>query len=164
MQKLQLAPAEAENPLALRLHFSVKDSGIGIAPDRLAKLFKPFTQADVSTSRKYGGTWAGHGHQPPPGRVDGRQNVGRKRSRKRFHLPFHHQRHRRWRIPKPPAHTGKMPRLADLKVLILDDNATTRNILFDQCRLWGMLPQAVENAPQAMDLLRKGNAFDLALD
>ncbi|HEX7653084.1 MAG TPA: response regulator, partial [Verrucomicrobiae bacterium] len=64
---------------------------------------------------------------------------------------------------KPPAHTMKVPRLADLKILILDDNATARNVLFDQCRQWGMLPQAVEHSQQALDLLRRGTEFDLAL-
>ncbi|MBW8863736.1 MAG: response regulator, partial [Verrucomicrobia bacterium] len=121
VQKLPLSPAESENPLALRLHFAVKDSGIGIAPDRLAKLFKPFTQADVSTARKYGGTGLGL------------------------------------------AISRRLVELMGGKMLILDDNATARNILFDQCRMWGMLPQAVENSTQALELLRNGNPFDLAL-
>jgi signal transduction histidine kinase/two-component SAPR family response regulator/HPt (histidine-containing phosphotransfer) domain-containing protein len=162
VQKLQLTPAEAENPLALRLHFSVKDSGIGIAPERLAKLFKPFTQADVSTARKYGGTGLGlaisrrlvelMGGKMWAESVPGEGST--------FHFTVNVTAAA---DSKPPAHTGKQARLADLKILILDDNAPTRNMLFDQCRLWGMLPQAVENSAQAMELLRKGNAFDLAL-
>ena len=162
VQKLQLTPEESADPTAMRLHFAVKDSGIGITPDRLAKLFKPFTQADVSTSRKYGGTGLGlsisrrlvelMGGKMWAESVPGEGST--------FHFTVIVSA-----APdsKPPAHTGKMPRLADLKVLILDDNAIARNILFDQCRLWGMLPQAVENSAQAMDLLRKGNSFDLAL-
>ena len=58
-QKWQCTPHRSEDTLALRVHFTVEDSGIGIAPDRLAKLFKPVTQADVSTTRKYGGTGLG---------------------------------------------------------------------------------------------------------
>jgi signal transduction histidine kinase/HPt (histidine-containing phosphotransfer) domain-containing protein len=162
VQKLQLSPAESENPLALRLHFAVKDSGIGIAPDRLAKLFKPFTQADVSTSRKYGGTGLGLAISRRLVELMGgkmwAESVAGEGSTFHFTLNV-----TALVDSKPPAHTGKMPRLADLKILILDDNATTRNILFDQCRLWGMLPQAVENSAQALELLRKGNAFDLAL-
>jgi signal transduction histidine kinase/two-component SAPR family response regulator/HPt (histidine-containing phosphotransfer) domain-containing protein len=162
VQKLQLAPAEAENPLAVRLHFAVKDSGIGIAPDRLAKLFKPFTQADVSTSRKYGGTGLGLAIsrrlvELMGGKMWAESIAGEGST---FHFTINVSA---VADSKPPAHTGKMPRLADLKILILDDNATTRNILFDQCRLWGMLPQAVENSAQALELLRKGNEFDLAL-
>jgi signal transduction histidine kinase/HPt (histidine-containing phosphotransfer) domain-containing protein len=162
VQKLQLPPAEADNPLALRLHFAVKDSGIGIAPDRLAKLFKPFTQADVSTSRKYGGTGLGLAISRRLVELMGgkmwAESIAGEGSTFHFTINVSAQAD-----SKPPAHTGKIPRLADLKVLILDDNATTRNILFDQCRLWGMLPQAVENSAQALDLLRKGNDFDLAL-
>jgi signal transduction histidine kinase/HPt (histidine-containing phosphotransfer) domain-containing protein len=160
--KLQLPPAEAENPLALRLHFAIKDSGIGIPPDRLAKLFRPFTQADVSTSRQYGGTGLGLAIsrrlvELMGGKMWAESIPGEGST---FHFTINVS------TPpdsKPPAHTAKNPRLADLKILILDDNATSRNVLFDQCRLWGMLPQAVENSAQAMDLLRKGNVFDLAL-
>ena len=50
---------EAQNRSLLHLHFSVRDTGIGIPPDRLARLFKPFTQADASTARHYGGTGLG---------------------------------------------------------------------------------------------------------
>jgi len=162
VQKLQLSPAEADNPLSLRLHFAIKDSGIGIAPDRLAKLFKPFSQADVSTSRKYGGTGLGLAIsrrlvELMGGKMWAESIAGEGST---FHFTINVSA---VADSKPPTHTGKIPRLADLKILILDDNATTRNILFDQCRLWGMLPQAVENSAQALELLRKGNAFDLAL-
>ncbi len=162
VQKLMPAPGELENPGALRLHFTVRDSGIGIAPDRLAKLFRPFTQADVSTSRKYGGTGLGltisrrlvelMGGKMWAESVPGEGST--------FHFTVNVT------VPpdsKPPPHTGKIARLADLKILILDDNATSRNVLFDQCRLWGMLPQAVENSAQALDLIRKGTHFDLAM-
>jgi signal transduction histidine kinase/HPt (histidine-containing phosphotransfer) domain-containing protein len=162
VQKMQLAPAEEENPQAVRLHFSVKDSGIGIAPDRLSKLFKPFTQADVSTARQYGGTGLGLAISRRLVELMGgkmwAESVAGEGST--FHFTVNAT------TPpdsKPPAHTGKQARLADLKILILDDNATSRNVLFDQCRLWGMLPQAVENSAQALELLRKGNQFDLAL-
>src|ERR1019366_5838779 len=63
----------------------------------------------------------------------------------------------------PPPHTTKLARLTDLKILILDDNATSRNALFEQCRRWGMQPQAVENSAQAMELIRNKTEFDLAL-
>ena len=162
VQKMQLTPAEAENPLAMRLHFTVKDSGIGIAPDRLSKLFKPFSQADVSTARKYGGTGLGLAISRRLVELMGgkmwAESVADEGST--FHFTINAAA---TADSKPPAHTGKLARLADLKILILDDNATARNVLFDQCRLWGMLPQAVENSAQAMELLRKGNGFDLAL-
>jgi signal transduction histidine kinase/DNA-binding LytR/AlgR family response regulator/HPt (histidine-containing phosphotransfer) domain-containing protein len=158
----KLLPAGGENEGGLKLHFAVHDSGIGIPPDRLAKLFKPFSQADVSTARKYGGTGLGlaisrrlvelMGGKMWAESVPGDGST--------FHFTM------QVTVPedsKPPAHVAKMPRLADLKILILDDNGVSRNALFDQCRLWGMLPQAVENASQAMELIRQGTEFDLAL-
>ena len=162
VQKMQLSPTESENPQMVRLHFSVKDSGIGIAPDRLAKLFKPFTQADVSTARQYGGTGLGLAISRRLVELMGgkmwAESVAGEGST--FHFTVNAT------TPadsKPPAYTGKQARLADLKILILDDNATSRTVLFDQCRQWGMLPQAVESSAQALELLRKGNTFDLAL-
>ena len=50
---------EKQNRSLLHLHFSVRDTGIGIQPDRLARLFKPFMQADASTAHRYGGTGLG---------------------------------------------------------------------------------------------------------
>jgi signal transduction histidine kinase/DNA-binding LytR/AlgR family response regulator len=158
----KLMPSGGEDESGLKLHFAVHDSGIGIPPDRLSKLFRPFTQADVSTARKYGGTGLGlaisrrlvelMGGKMWAESVPGEGST--------FHFTM------QVTVPedsKPPAHVAKMPRLADLKILILDDNGVSRNALFDQCRLWGMLPQAVENASQAMELIRQGTEFDLAL-
>ena len=162
VQKLMPGPGEDENLKGLRLHFAVHDSGIGIPPDRLSKLFRPFTQADVSTARQYGGTGLGLAISRRLVELMGgkmwAESVPGDGSTFHFTLQV--------TVPadsKPPFHVAKMPRLADLKILILDDNAESRNMLFDQCRLWGMLPQAVENSGQAMELLRKGTQFDLAL-
>ena len=160
--KLMPAAGEEENPQGMRLHIAVKDSGIGIPPDRLSKLFRPFTQADVSTARKYGGTGLGLAIsrrlvELMGGKMWAESMPG---TGSTFHFTMQAS------VPedsKPPMHVAKMPRLADLKILILDDNAESRNMLFDQCRLWGMLPQALENSGQALELLRKGTPFDLAL-
>ena len=158
----KLLPSGGENENDLKLHFAVHDSGIGISPDRLAKLFRPFSQADVSTARQYGGTGLGLAISRRLVELMGgkmwAESVAGEGSTFHFTMQV--------TVPegsKPPAHVAKMPRLADLKILILDDNGVSRNALFDQCRLWGMLPQAVENASQAMELIRQGTEFDLAL-
>ncbi len=163
VEKMAPPPADAgENPHALRLHFTVRDSGIGIQPDRLARLFRPFSQADVSTSRKYGGTGLGlvisrKLVELMGGKMWAESALGEGST---FHFTVHLVAAA---DSKPPAHTARQHRLADLKILILDDNASSRNALYEQCRRWGMLPQAVENSAAAAELIRKGTAFDLAL-
>jgi signal transduction histidine kinase/HPt (histidine-containing phosphotransfer) domain-containing protein len=146
----------------LRLHFQVRDTGIGIQPDRLARLFRAFTQADVSTARKYGGTGLGlvisrRLVELMGGRMWAESVPGEGST---FHFTINV-------LPvadsPPPAHSGRLARLADLKILILDDNAACRNMLFEQCRRWGMQPKAVENGAQALELLRNRSEFDLAL-
>jgi signal transduction histidine kinase/DNA-binding LytR/AlgR family response regulator len=162
VEKLPPAAADANDPQALRLHFAVRDSGIGIQPDRLARLFRPFAQGDVSTARKYGGTGLGlvisrRLVELMGGRMWAESVTG---DGSTFHFTI------ALTAPAdsaPPAHTRPQPRLADLKILVLEDNVALRNLLLEQCRRWGMFPQAVENAAQAMALLRQGATFDLAL-
>ena len=162
VEKLTPPAAEPENPPGLRLHFAVRDTGIGIPPDRLMRLFRPFSQADVSTARKYGGTGLGlvisrrlvelMGGKMWAESVSGEGST--------FHFTIN-----LW-VPEgsvPPPHAQRQSQLAELKILILEDNAPVRNLLFEQCRRWGLQPQAVENSAQAMELFRKGMTFDLAL-
>jgi len=162
VEVLATAPEELPNPAAMRLHFLVRDTGIGIPADRLARLFRAFTQADVSTARRYGGTGLGLAIsrrlvELMGGRMWAESVPGQGST---FHFTA-----TVGLVPEapPPAHAGRLARLADLKILILDDNATSRTMLFEQCRRWGMQPKAVENPAQALELLREGGVFDLAL-
>ena len=159
----KLAPAtDAENPAALRLHFAVRDTGIGVPPDRLARLFRPFSQADVSTARKYGGTGLGlvisrRLVELMGGRMWAESVPGEGST---FHFTVNLAL---VEGSAPPAFAKRQLQLAELKILILEDNATVRNLLFEQCRRWGMQPQAVENSAQALELFRRGMMFDLAV-
>mgnify|MGYP001545751024 CR=1 FL=1 len=162
VEKLPLSVAEMENPHALRLHFAVRDSGIGIQPDRLARLFRPFAQADVSTSRKYGGTGLGLAIcrrlvELMGGRMWAESVTG---DGSTFHFTVNLTAVAE---SNPPAHTRKQPRLADLKGGILEDHPTVRNLLLEQCRRWGMQPEAAEDTGPAMEMLRQGVKFDVAL-
>jgi signal transduction histidine kinase/HPt (histidine-containing phosphotransfer) domain-containing protein len=153
---------EKENVQPLRLHFQVRDTGIGIQPDQLARLFRAFTQGDVSTARQYGGTGLGltisrRLVELMGGRMWAESVPGEGSN---FHFTVNVAT-----VPEsaPPAHTQRQTRLTDLKVLILDDNVTSRTSLCEQCRRWGMQPKAVESAAQAMELLRNQTAFDLGV-
>ncbi len=162
VEKLANPAADLEHPHAVRLHFTVRDSGIGIQPDRLARLFRPFSQADVSTARKYGGTGLGLAISRKlielmGGKMWAESALGQGST---FHFTVQMNAAP---ASNPPAHAAPQARLADLKILVLDDNAASRNALYEQCRRWGMLPQAVENSGSAMALMRQGAAFDLAL-
>jgi signal transduction histidine kinase/HPt (histidine-containing phosphotransfer) domain-containing protein len=162
VEKLNPTAAEAENPAALRLHFSVRDTGIGIQPDRLARLFRPFAQADASTARKYGGTGLGLAISRRLAELMGgrmwAESVTGEGSTFHFTVGLALAAD-----ASPPAHAQRLQRLAELKILILVENAMLRNLLFEQCRRWGMQPQAIQDAGQALDLLRKGGTFDLTL-
>ena len=162
VDKLVAPQNETGNPQILRLHFQVRDTGIGIPPEQVAQLFRAFSQADVSTSRKYGGTGLGLAISRRLVELMGGQLWAESAPGQgsTFHFTVNVGA-----VPDspPPPHTGRLARLADLKILILDDNATSRNVLFEQCRRWGMQPKAVENPAQAMELLRNKMEFDLAL-
>jgi signal transduction histidine kinase/DNA-binding response OmpR family regulator/HPt (histidine-containing phosphotransfer) domain-containing protein len=162
VEGLPAAAGETPGPAQLRLHFQVRDTGIGIPPDRLARLFRAFTQGDVSTSRKYGGTGLGLAIsrrlvELMGGRMWAESVPGEGST---FHFTVNVGA-----VPEsgPPAHVGRNERLADLKILILDDNPTSRHALFEQCRQWGMQPRGVETIPQALEQIRAEAEFDLVL-
>ncbi len=149
----------------LHLHFSVRDAGIGIKPEKLAKLFKPFTQAEKSTARHYGGTGLGLAISKRLVELMGgkmwAESVPGEGSTFHFTANFHVETG-----PKGaavPALSGRQPKLADLRILIVDDNATVRRVLSEQAAQWGMNPRAVESAAEALDWLRAGAQFDVAV-
>jgi CheY-like chemotaxis protein/HPt (histidine-containing phosphotransfer) domain-containing protein len=141
-------------------HFSVRDTGIGIPDDRLERLFKSFSQADSSITRQFGGT--GLGLAISKGLVElmnGRMWVESKLghgSTFHFTLPLP-------AVPGPSYATAFRPRVAGKRVLIVDDNPTHRRILVNLAQRWSMSPSAVEGAPQALELVARGEIFDFAI-
>ncbi|PYJ02645.1 MAG: hypothetical protein DME25_15550, partial [Verrucomicrobia bacterium] len=144
------------------LHFSVSDTGIGIPVDRLARLFKSFSQADVATTRHYGGTGLGLVISKRLVELMGGkmwvESVPQKGSTFHFTVPLAAAPQT---APILPA--GPQPQLADLRVLIVDDNPTNCRILTVQTTNWGMIARGTQSGAQALEWLRAGDTFDLGI-
>jgi CheY-like chemotaxis protein/HPt (histidine-containing phosphotransfer) domain-containing protein len=154
------APPVSAKPV--ELHFMVRDTGIGIPPDKMDRLFKSFSQVDASTTRHYGGTGLGLAISKSlaelmGGRMWVESTVGKGST---FHFTIQAQP---TATPEQAQLKGAQPQLAGLRLLIVDDNPTNRRILTLQSRKWGMVPRDVESGQQALDLLRQNEPFDLAV-
>ena len=147
------------------IRFSVIDTGIGIAQDRLDKLFDAFTQADASTTRKYGGTGLGLAiskqlTEMMGGQIGIESEVG-KGSTFWFTAAFERQ-------PGgvQPTRVIRVD-LRDKRLLVVDDSETSRKVLGACLEQWGCRHTAADNGEQALALLRKASEeddpFDLAL-
>jgi PAS domain S-box-containing protein len=150
----------------VELHFAVRDTGIGISPEQQHKLFQAFTQADMSTTRKYGGTGLGltissRLVQLMGGRVWVESQAGQGTT---FHFTA---RFKPASAPVPRPMPGKIDEVRGLSVLAVDDNATNRQILQEMLRNWGLVPTIVESGPAALAALEqaeaKGRPFALVL-
>jgi signal transduction histidine kinase/HPt (histidine-containing phosphotransfer) domain-containing protein/AmiR/NasT family two-component response regulator len=159
---LSTKPDEAQNHSLLHLHFSVRDTGIGIQPERLTRLFKPFSQGDASTARHYGGTGLGLAISKQLVELMGGKMWAESSSGagSTFHFTINVQAEPQ---PAPFALAGRQPKLADLRLLIVDDNATVRRVIAEQVSKWGMVPLCVEGPQPALELLKKGETCDLAV-
>jgi signal transduction histidine kinase/CheY-like chemotaxis protein len=147
------------------MHFAVRDTGIGLSPEGMAKLFKSFSQADSSTARKYGGTGLGlaisrklaelMGGEMSAHSAGPDQGATFRFSIKALPAPLPDQTRR--------SLVGEQPALTGHRVLVVDDNATNRKLLELQCAKWGMQPSAFEFPLQALEAVKAGARFDLAI-
>jgi signal transduction histidine kinase/CheY-like chemotaxis protein len=132
------------------LHFSVRDTGIGIPAEKLRAIFDPFTQADNSTTRRYGGTGLGLAIVTQlvhlmGGRIWVDSETG---SGSTFHFLLTFPRS----ASPPSAATVERPRFVEgASVLIVDDNTTNQRILVEMTRNWRMQPTAASSAREALD-------------
>jgi signal transduction histidine kinase/HPt (histidine-containing phosphotransfer) domain-containing protein len=153
---------EKQKHSLFHVHFSVRDTGIGIAPDRLARLFKPFMQADPSTAHRYGGTGLGLAISKQLVELMGgkmwAESVPGEGSAFHFTINVLVQSQ-----TAPFALAGRQDQLAGRRVLIVESNATSRRLLVEQVTGWGMIPQEAADAQQAINLLQPGSPFDLAI-
>ena len=144
-----------------QLHFSVRDTGIGIPVDRQDKVFQSFTQVDASTTRKFGGTGLGLTISKQLAELMGGamwlESSGVPGQGTMFHFTILTELSVGRQIE-----TDKRA-LAGRKVLIVDDNQTNRNILDRQTVSFQMVPTSVSSGHEALSILQQGTEFDLAI-
>jgi two-component system sensor histidine kinase/response regulator len=153
-----------ETGTAVTLRAEVSDTGIGISPEVRERLFQPFSQADASTTRKYGGTGLGLAicrqlTHMMAGQIGVESEPG-KGSTFWFSV----------RLEKQAEGLPTAPPRADLRgrrVLLIDDSATNRLILREQITPWGMRSDDAADGPRGLELLRvaaqRGTPYDLAI-
>ena len=140
-----------------RLHFVVRDTGIGIPREKQEAIFAAFEQADTSTTRRYGGTGLGltisqRLVQMLGGRLWLESDPGQG-SRFHFTVPFEITT-----LPEPVTAQPVAPDfLTDIPVLVVDDNATNRRILANMVNQWGMRAAVASGAREALEMLREAN-------
>jgi PAS domain S-box-containing protein len=155
------ATARAEG--ACRLVFAVRDTGIGIPPHRLDDIFHLFTQVDTSTTRKYGGTGLGLTISRRLAEmmgggltVESEPGTGSTFSAAILADAFDDELAENVLRERAATVRGR-------RILFVDDNATNRRILMKQALSWGMTPLAAASAIEALDLVRDGHPFDVAV-
>ncbi len=170
---------ESETPTELSLHFAVSDTGIGIPPDKQRLIFESFSQADASTTRTYGGTGLGLAissqlvqlmggkiwvESPAPMSADDEGGDKRGGPGSVFHFIVN--------LARAEETAAKPKRLAseelhDMRVLVVDDNATSRRVLGEVLVNWGMKPISVAGGEKALavmaEALQEGHPFRLVL-
>ena len=143
---------------AVLVRFSVRDSGIGIAANRMNRLFQVFSQVDASTTRKYGGTGLGLAISKQlcelMGGEIGVESTPGTGSTFWFTVPLR-------RVAGDPPEGDRLPtELQGLRVLVIDESPTSRDVLLEQLRAWGFSGAAAD-ASSAVDLLEAGEPFRL---
>jgi two-component system, sensor histidine kinase and response regulator len=147
------ANKKSEDPNGIMLHFQVRDTGIGIPPEKQQMVFDAFTQADTSASRKYGGTGLGLAITSRlvalmGGRLWLQSDVGRGST-------FHFTCRFGFADNVPTTAQSTDPDIIrDLPVLVVDDNDTNRRILVEMLSTWGMKPESVDGGSAAIAALQ----------
>ena len=145
------------------LQFTVRDTGIGIPPDRMDRLFESFMQVDASTTRKYGGTGLGLAISQRLVELMGGtvwvESEGIPGKGSAFHFTIHAEPAEM--LPAVATPRDDRHLLEGKRALIVDDNLTNRRILKLQFEKWGMLAQEIEFPREALAILERGESFDV---
>lgn len=161
---LQVALSVDANEHVL-VRFDVSDTGVGVSSEGQSRLFQSFSQADGSTTRKYGGTGLGLAIckrlvEMMGGEIGVDSTLGRG-SRFWFTVQLGKQ------AASAPSPEESPVELRDLHVCLVDDNATNRTLLQHYATAWGMRSESIDEGSRALEMLRaaasQGDEFDLAL-
>ncbi|MFZ5450836.1 MAG: response regulator [Thermodesulfobacteriota bacterium] len=153
-------------PGVVLLQFSVADTGIGIPPERLDRMFRSFSQVDASTTRKYGGTGLGLAickrlTEMMGGRI-WVESEGVPGKGATFQVQIETEP-----VTMPVVSRQELrrqqPQLAGRRLLAVDDNHTNRRILVLQAQSWGMLVRDSLRPQEALEWIKRGDPFDVAI-
>ncbi len=152
---------ESQFEKEIQLHFTIADTGIGIPAEKQSAIFEAFTQADGSMSRTYGGTGLGLTISARlvgfmQGRIWVESELGKG---SRFHFTA------RFGLQKVSARTivSRDPSiLHDMRVLIVDDNATNRQVLLKSLSAWETIPLTVESGAKAISALKEAHSIGIS--
>ncbi|RPJ37932.1 MAG: response regulator [Planctomycetaceae bacterium] len=144
------------------LHFSVRDTGIGIPVEKQSRLFKSFHQVDASTTRQYGGTGLGLAiskrlTELMGGRIWVESEAGKGAN---FHFTI---LVKAAASAAPPSWLSPQPALAGKRLLVIEDNPTNQKIIASRAALWGLRTTQASTATEAAQFLDNHDAFDLLL-
>jgi len=157
---------DSETETEAVINISIKDTGIGVPAELQGKLFQAFTQADNSTTRKYGGTGLGLAISKQLVEMMG-GTIGVTSEMGKGSTFWFNVRLEKQSGPPVPAPSIYFRDLFDLRVLVVDDNATNRQILRHQLFAWKMQKGSAANGHEALEILRAAAAdkkpYDLAL-
>ena len=162
------ADLEVQRDGKATVRFAISDTGIGIPSQEAARLFSPFTQADASTTRKFGGSGLGLAISKQLVEMMGGSIGVRSREGSgstfwftaEFGVPLGRQpARRREKAPPPPIGNG---RIAGVRILVAEDNAINRDVALAQLQKLGMSADAVCNGAEAVAAVERGS-YDLVL-
>lgn len=144
------------------IKFSIQDTGIGIPPEKLDRLFVPFSQVDSSVTRKYGGTGLGlvicqQLTELMGGTIGVKSTVGQGTT---FSFTI---RVEQANVPHQSLAVKIRDELLQKRVLIVDDNAINQEVLASQTKAWGMQNLVAQSGMEALALLETERDLDIAI-
>ena len=145
------------------LQFAVRDTGIGVPPDRLNRLFQAFSQVDLSTSRKYGGTGLGLAISRRLCELMGGRMSVESTPNQGSTFAFSIVAEAATGVTTHVELSGEQPQLIGKRLLVVDDNATNRRIVVQHAHAWGMLPRDTASPTEALGWIQRGDPFDIAI-